>query len=114
MLTPPYIVEAMSRRLFGILLVAGCTHHTPLPPPAGPDQSVHDAMVLVCQAADRAADDRGASRSDLIAKHLADGVGNSRVLQAVEAWKTDGIKRDELDRLVEDAKLASCGLRDAI
>jgi hypothetical protein len=103
----------MSRRLFGIVLVAGCTHAR-MPPPAGPDQTLHDAMVLVCQAADRAADDTGASRSDLIAKHLTDGIGNAQVLQTVEAWKTDGIKRTELERLVEEAGLASCGLRDAL
>lgn len=87
-----------------------------MPPPAGPDQSVHDAVVLVCQTTDRAdADpDRDGTRSDRIAKHLTDGVGNARVLQTVEAWKTDGIKRDELDRLVKEAKLPTCGLRDAL
>jgi hypothetical protein len=87
-----------------------------MPPPAGPDQSVHDAMVLVCQAADRgdADPDRGATPSDRIAKHLTDGVGNAHVLGTVEAWKTDGIKRAELDRLVKEAKLTSCGLRDAL
>ena len=104
----------MKWRLFGIVLIAGCHPHSTMPPPAGPDQSVHDAMVLVCDAPARADADSGGSRSDRIAGHLTDGVGNAHVLQVVEAWKTDGIKRGELEKLVKEAKLARCALRDAL
>jgi hypothetical protein len=74
-------------------------------------QSIADAMKLVCDAPARADRDRtSASRSDKIAGHLSDGVGNPRVLQTVEAWKTDGIDKRQLESLVRDAKLRSCAL----
>lgn len=79
-------------------------------PPGTPDQSVHDAMVLVCDAPKRAEGERG-SRSDAIAAHLTDGVGNVDVLTTVEGWKTDGINKAELDRLLAKAKIKDCALR---
>jgi hypothetical protein len=97
---------------WGLLVaVLGCG---PRPiPPGTPEQTVREAMVLVCDAPARADRDRGdASRSDKIAGHLTDGIGNVEVLTTVEAWKTDGIKRAELDKLVTDAKLTSCKLHD--
>ena len=91
----------------GVLVACG-----PRPiPPGSPDQTVPDAMKLVCDAPARAERDRGAgTRSDKIAGHLTDGIGNVRVLTTVEGWKTDGIKRAELDALIKEAKLASCAL----
>lgn len=85
-----------------------------MPPPGDPGQSIHDAMVLVCDAPTRAEADseyRG-HEADVIAKHLTDGVGNDHVLVTVEGWKTDGIKRDELERLMKQGGLTSCKLRD--
>ena len=94
------------------LLAFGCG---PRMPSAGsPGQSVHDAMVLVCDAPTRAQADpeyRG-HESDVIAKHLTDGVGNGDVLVTVDGWKTGGIKREELDRLVKQAGLRRCALRE--
>lgn len=82
-------------------------------PPGSPDQTVEEAMRLVCDAPTRAAADRSdATRSDKIAGHLSDGIGNNEVLTTVEGWKTDGIKRAELDALVKQAKLSSCKLRE--
>jgi hypothetical protein len=80
--------------------------------PAGsPDQSVADAMRLVCAAPARADADRGAgSYSDKVAGHLSDGVGNARVLQTIETWKTDGIDKTELRALLAEAKLDTCAL----
>jgi len=96
-------------RLVSLLTLLGCG---PRAVPAGaPDQSLHDAMVLVCDAPNRASSDSG-SRSDAIAGHLTDGVGNSEVLTTVEGWKTDGIDRRQLDRLIKRAHLRSCALRD--
>jgi hypothetical protein len=94
------------------VFLLGC-HAKPAPmPPASPDQPLAAAMRLVCDAPARADRDRGdASRSDRIAGHLGDGVGNVEVLTAVEAWKTDGINRAELDRLVKRAGIADCKLR---
>jgi hypothetical protein len=83
-----------------------------MPPPAGPDQSVHDAMVLVCDAPARAEGEKAATRADAIAGHLTDGVGNAKVLNIVEGWKTDGLDRKQLEALVKEAKLSSCALRD--
>jgi hypothetical protein len=83
-----------------------------MPPPAGPDQSLHDAMVLVCDAPVRAEGEHAATKSDAIAGHLTDGVGNPKVLNAAEAWKTDGVDREQLDALVKEAKLSRCTLRD--
>lgn len=69
-------------------------------------------MRLVCDAPARAAQDRSdATRSDKIAGHLSDGIGNVEVLTTVEGWKTDGIKRAELDALIKTAKLTACPLR---
>ena len=79
-------------------------------PPGTPDQSVHDAMVLVCDAPKRA-EGEGGRRADAIAAHLTDGVGNVDVLTTVEGWKTDGINRAQLERLLEKAKLKDCALR---
>jgi hypothetical protein len=80
-------------------------------PPGSPDQSVAHAMRLVCDAPARAETDRGdGTRSDKIAGHLSDGVGNPRVLQTIEIWKTDGINKSELTALVSEAKLDSCSL----
>ena len=94
------------------VVVVGCQRHA-MPPPAGPDQSVHDAMVLVCAAPERAdGDRRAATKSDAIAGHLTDGVGNPKVLSAAEAWKTDGVDRKQLEALVKEAKLTRCALRD--
>jgi hypothetical protein len=96
-------------RLVSLLTVLACG---PRAVPAGmPDQSVHDAMVLVCDAPKRA-EGEAASRSDAIAAHLTDGVGNNEVLTTVEAWKTDGINKAELSRLVKRAGLRACALRD--
>ena len=98
------------RRLV-VMVVLGCG---PRMPPPTPDQSVRDAMVLVCDAPTRAAADpdyRG-HEADVIAKHLTDGVGNSDVLLTVDGWKTDGIKRDELDRLIKRAGITDCRLRE--
>lgn len=68
-------------------------------------------MRLVCDAPARADADRAdGTRSDKIAGHLTDGIGNVEVLTTVEAWKTDGIKREELAALVKRAKLTSCAL----
>src|SRR5436190_4474050 len=82
-----------------LVVLAACGPRTI--PPGTPDQTIHDAMVLVCGAPGRADSDRSsASRSDKIAGHLTDGIGNVDVLTTVEGWKTDGIKRSELDALL--------------
>jgi hypothetical protein len=97
-------------RLVSLLTLLGCG---PRAVPAGPPgQSVHDAMVLVCDAPKRA-EGEGGSRADAIAAHLTDGVGNNDVLMTVEGWKTDGINQAELARLIKRAGLRSCTLRDA-
>ena len=62
-------------------------------------------MLLVCDAPKRAAGEAG-SRADAIAGHLSDGVGNVSVMTAVDGWKTDGVQRDELDRLLAQARIA--------
>ncbi|HEY5925634.1 MAG TPA: hypothetical protein VIV11_28305 [Kofleriaceae bacterium] len=96
-------------RLVSLLTLLGCG---PRGVPVGTaDQSIHDAMVLVCDAPKRA-EGEGGSRADAIAGHLTDGVGNTHVLTTVEGWKTDGINRAELDRLIKRAGLRSCALRD--
>jgi hypothetical protein len=98
-------------RLVLVVALAACG---PRPiPPGSPDQTVAEAMRLVCDAPSRADADRSdATRSDKIAGHLSDGIGNNRVLTTVEGWKTDGINRAELDQLVKEAKLSSCKLRE--
>jgi hypothetical protein len=89
------------------VLLAACKPGSSTLPPASPDQTVAAAMRLVCEAPTRAARDHGdGTRSDKIAAHLTDGIGNVDVLTTVEGWKTDGIKRAELDRLLGQAKLA--------
>lgn len=93
-----------------LVAVLGCKPR--LPPPAGPDQSVHDAMVLVCDAPARADRDHAATRADAVAGHLTDGIGNAKVLNIAEGWKTDGVNRKQLDKLVKEAKLSRCALRD--
>lgn len=95
-----------------VAIVSGCKAHPPMPPPAGPDQSVHDAMVLVCAAPSRAEGEHAATRSDAIAGHLTDGVGNPKVLSAAESWKTDGVNQHQLAALVAEARLSQCALRD--
>jgi hypothetical protein len=105
------------RRILLVLTLTAChPHRHPVPPPAGPDQSLHDAMVLVCATPARASEDPdyAGAKSDTIAKHLTDGIGNPRVVQTAEAWKTDGIDRAQLATLIKDAKLSSCALRDAL
>ena len=97
-----------------VVVAFACKPHSPLPPPAGPDQTVHDAMVLVCEAPTRAEGEHAATRADAIAGHLTDGVGNLEVLDKVEAWKTDGIDRKQLAALVRKARLRSCALRDEL
>ena len=84
-----------------------------MPPPATADQTVRDAVVLVCDTPARAEADtgHGVSTSDAIAMHLTDGIGNDRVLTTVEAWKTTGIVVAELDALIREAKVAPCPLR---
>jgi hypothetical protein len=68
-------------------------------------------MRLVCDAPARADADRSeGTRADKIAGHLTDGIGNVDVLTTVEGWKTDGIKRGELEALAKQAKLTSCAL----
>ena len=96
-------------RLVSLLTLIACGPRAV--PPGTPDQSVHDAMVLVCAAPSRAKGE-GGSRSDAIAAHLTDGVGNSQVLTTVEGWKTDGINRGELHQLIKRAGLRDCALRD--
>jgi hypothetical protein len=108
----PALLTAVLAALAGALAVSGCKPHPAMPPPAGPDQSVHDAMVLVCDAPSRASSEHAATRSDAIAAHLTDGVGNPKVLSAAEGWKTDGIDRKQIDALIKEAKLSSCALRD--
>jgi len=83
-------------------------------PPGSPDQTRHDAMVLVCDAPIRARAERGMAASDAVALHLADGVGNLDVLAVVEGWKTSGSDRAEPARLVRDAKLGACALQQAL
>lgn len=89
---------------------------TPTPPPATADQSVREAVVLVCDTPARAEPDvqRGVGRSDAIAGHLTDGIGNDRVLTVVEGWKTNGIDAKELDALTAEAKLTRCSLRATV
>jgi hypothetical protein len=100
------------RPALALTLILGCKRHAPMPPPAGPDQSVHDAMLLVCDAPARAEGENAATRADAIAGHLTDGVGNEKVLNIAEGWKTDGVDRKQLDALVKEAKLTRCALRD--
>ena len=96
-------------RLVPLLTLLGCGPRTL--PPGPPDQSLHEAMVLVCDAPKRARGE-GGSRSDAIAAHLSDGVGHPKVLTTVEGWKTDGINRAELARLIKQARITECALRD--
>lgn len=96
-----------------VLLAIACHSHSP-PPAGSPDQTVAQAVALVCDARARAKADSGygASPADVLAMHLTDGLGNSEVLMTVEGWKTDGIKLDELDALIKKAKLTTCPLRN--
>ena len=94
-----------------VLLVTVIACRPRMPPPGTADQSVHDAMVLVCDAPKRA-EGEGGNRSDAIAAHLTDGVGNVDVLTTVEGWKTDGINKAELAKLIKRAGLKRCALRD--
>lgn len=101
---------------FAILVGIACRSAPAVPPPGNADQTVRDAVVLVCDAPARAkADtDKGVGASDAIASHLTDGIGNDRVLTLVEGWKTTGIDAGQLDALVEEAKLGECSLRDTV
>lgn len=85
-------------------------------PVATADQTARDAMLLVCDAPIRAKDDihHGVGTSDAIAAHLTDGVGNNDVLITVEGWKTSGVHRGELDRLMRRSRITSCALRDSL
>ena len=97
--------------MFAAIVAAACGPKSV--PPGSPDQTIAEAMRLVCDAPARADRDRtNASRSDKIAGHLSDGIGNSEVLMTVEGWKTEGIKRSELDALLNKAKLRDCALRE--
>jgi hypothetical protein len=96
-------------RLVSLLTLLGCGPRAV--PPGPPGQSIHDAMVLVCDAPNRARGDHG-SHSDAVAAHLSDGVANSQVLTTVEGWKTDGINKAELARLLTKARIDKCALRD--
>lgn len=96
-------------RLVSLLTLLGCGPRAV--PPGSPDQSIHDAMVLVCDAPTRAIGE-GTSHSDAVAAHLSDGVGNAHVLTSVEGWKTDGINKRELERLLKQAGIKRCALRD--
>ena len=99
-------------RWLALLVCVGCVKRPADVPPATADQSVSEAMRLVCDAPARAARDRSdGSRADKIAAHLTDGIGNERVLTTVEGWKTDGIVRAELDALVKEAHVTSCALQ---
>jgi len=102
--------------LLFLLLALGCHGSRAMPPPATADQSVRDAVVLVCDAPARAAPDTkgGVSMSDAIAGHLTDGIGNDHVLTTVEGWKTNGIDATELTALMKEAKLTHCALRDTL
>lgn len=97
-------------RQVALVWLLGCGPRTP--PPGAPGQSIHDAMVLVCETPTRAEADSeyAGHESDVIAKHLTDGVGNNDVLLTVEAWKTDGIKRGELLQLMKRAGIKRCRL----
>jgi hypothetical protein len=101
------------------LTLLACSPRPPATPgasPASPDQALADAVQRLCDTprrADQDPDAGRASRSDLIAKHLTDGVGHERVLLIAEGWKTEGIRIDELEALVKEAGLAHCPLRGA-
>lgn len=105
-----------SSRVLVAVALLGCGGRGRGVAPATADQSVRDAVVLVCDAADRAEPDvgGGVTRSDAIAMHLTDGVGNNRVLTIVEGWKTDGVDLRQLDALTREAGVSTCGLRAAI
>ena len=106
------------RRLLSIAIVAGfgCRRAPAMPPPGNADQSVRDAVVLVCDAPARAESEtrKGVSTSDAISMHLTDGVGNDRVLTTVEGWKTNGIDARALDALTTEAKVKTCALRSTV
>lgn len=107
----------MITRLFAIAVVGmGCRKGPVMPPPGDADQSVRDAVVLVCDAPARAEPEiaKGGSRSDAISLHLTDGVGNDRVLTMVEGWKTNGIDARALDALTTEAKVKTCALRSTV
>jgi hypothetical protein len=104
------------RWLLVLVLASGCGSRmasSPAAAPASPDQTLADAMRLVCDAPVRARRDRtDASHSDKVAGHLTDGIGNVRVLTTVEGWKTDGIDRAELAGLLKEARVSTCPLLD--
>jgi hypothetical protein len=102
---------------FAFACACACGPRAASSPPAvataSPDQTLTEAMRRVCDAPARARRDRSdASHSDKVAGHLTDGIGNTRVLAAVEAWKTDGIDRAELAALVKESRLPACLLLD--
>ncbi len=103
--------------ILALIVAAGChSGSRAMPPPATVDQTVHDAVVLVCDTPARAEPDanRGVSRSDAIAGHLTDGIGNDRVLTIVEYWKTNGIDAKELAALTKEATVTRCPLSDTV
>jgi hypothetical protein len=99
-----------------LIVTGGCHGARAMPPPATADQSVRDAVILVCDTPARAEPDAtgGVSMSDAIAGHLTDGIGNDRVLTAAEAWKTNGIDAKELTALMQEANVTRCALRDTL
>lgn len=103
--------------VLALVVAVGC-HSSRLaaPPPGTADQSVRDAVLLVCDTPARAAPDAkdGVSMSDAIAGHLTDGIGNDRVLTTVEGWKTNGIDAAELAALTKEANVTRCPLRDTL
>ena len=106
-------MQRWSSLLLVLMVVGACKPRGGAIPPGSPDQTITEAMRLVCDAPARADRDRTeASRSDKIAGHLTDGVGNVDVLTTVEGWKTDGIKTSELEALLKKAKLSDCRLRE--
>ena len=108
------------RRIASLAAVAvaavACRTPPAVPPPATTDQGLRDAVVLVCDAPARAEDDvrRGIRPADALAQHLTDGIGNDRVLTIVEGWKTAGIDIAALDRLMKEARVTACPLRETV
>lgn len=103
--------------VLALIVAAGCGgSRVAQPAPATADQTVRDAVVLVCATPERAKPDaRGdVSMSDAIAGHLTDGIGNDHVLTTVEGWKTNGIDPKQLDGLIQEAGITTCSLRDTL
>jgi hypothetical protein len=100
------------------LAVAACGDKAK-PAPTAPrhDQTLAEALVLVCDSPTRAEADPGwqpgmeaADKARLLGEHAADGVRNARLL----AWlKTPQDQRvPELEKLLQEASITSCRLRE--